>query len=239
MRLDSKVTTALNCSKTYAQTLIKDEKVKVNGKTITKNGFMTTENDQVEIQDNNHYVSRSAYKLKDAITSFNVSFKDKIVVDVGASTGGFSQVLLEENAKQVYCLDVGSNQLHPSIKNHPNVKNYENINCRYIEPSMFDTLFDAVVMDVSFISIELIIPAVLSCCNQNVELVILVKPQFEIGKQYINKHGIVKDQKQVNLMLKAKENFFNQLNLKVIASKPSETKGKDGNQEYLFYLKRE
>lgn len=237
MRLDEKVVEIQKCSKTYAQNLIREGKVFLNGKIVTKNGFQVSD-EKIEILDDNSYVSRSALKLIDAFHNFNASVENNVCVDIGASTGGFTQVLLEKNAIKVYSIDVGINQLHEKIRNHPKVRVMEKINCRYIEESMFDEKFEFVVMDVSFISIELIIPALLQCCKENVEMIILVKPQFEVGNKYINKHGIVKDEKIVAKMLELKKQFFSQNKLKVLNMKKCSVVGKDGNQEYLFHLKR-
>lgn len=237
MRLDQKVVEIKKCSKTYAQSLIKEGKVLVDKKIVQKNGF-EVENQLIEIFDDNHYVSRSAYKLLDAIEHFRLNVKDKICVDIGASTGGFTQVLLEKEAKMVYSIDVGINQLHEKIRNHPKVKVYEKLNCRYMEKSQFKDEFEFVVMDVSFISVELIIPSLLQCCSKSCELIILIKPQFEVGSRYLNKHGIVKDEKIVNKMLESKKDFFKQNGLEIVNMKKSSVIGKDGNQEYLFHLMR-
>lgn len=236
MRLDQKVVELLNCSKTYAQSLIKSNKVFVDKKCITKNGFEIT-NQTVSVVDDNEYVSRGAYKLLDAINSFKIDVSNKICADIGASTGGFSDVLLKQNAKKVYAIDVGTNQLHPSLLNHPRLVNYEKVNCRYIKKEDFEDLFEFVCMDVSFISIQLILPAVVKCCAENTELVVLIKPQFEVGKAYLNKHGIVKNEKIVEEMLCNMKHFFHLINLKIVHIKKCALVGKDGNQEYLAYLK--
>ncbi len=237
MRLDHKVVEIKKCSKTYAQSLIKEGKVLVEGKLVYKNGF-EVDNQVVEIFDDNHYVSRSAYKLLDAIQNFNLNIQNKVCADIGASTGGFTQVLLEQGAKIVYSIDVGINQLHDTIRNHDKVKVYEKLNCRYMDKEIFENRFEFVAMDVSFISVDLIIPSLLSCCSEKCELMILVKPQFEVGNNFINKHGIVKDEKIVDKMLEKKRLFFIQNGLKIVNMKKSSIIGKDGNQEYLFHLMR-
>lgn len=237
MRLDQKVTETLNCSKTFAQSLIKNQKILVNNKIITKNGYMISEEDHIEIEQESYYVSRGAYKLLDAIHHFNIHLQEKICGDIGASTGGFSQVLLEKGAKVIYAIDVGKNQLHPTILNNNKVIAIEQYNCRYMQPNDFPELFDFACMDVSFISIQKILPSLITCLSKNAELVILIKPQFEVGKQYLNKNGIVTSEKAVLEMLEQQKLFFASLNLTLIQLKKCDLIGKTGNQEYLAYLK--
>lgn len=237
MRLDAYIQQHCQCSKTYAQSLIKDGKVTVNKKIITKNGFEIKETDHIEYTQETMYVSRGAYKLLDAIQSFNVDVMNKQCIDVGASTGGFTQILLEHGAKTVYAVDVGTNQLHPSLKNHPQIIAIENYNCRYMKSFDFPLRFDFACMDVSFISIQKIIPSLLSCMNKDGELIVLIKPQFELSKQHLNKHGVVKNEKIVQQMLVQQQDFFKLHNLKLLALKKCNTIGKTGNQEYLTYLK--
>lgn len=236
MRLDAKVVELLKCSKTYAQNLIKNNCVSVNEIIITKNSYEIT-NEEVTINDTNKYVSRGAYKLLDALKNFNINVKNKVCLDIGASTGGFSDVLLQEGALNVYAVDVGTNQLHPKIKNDSRVIQYENYNFRYANKHDFKTTIDFICVDVSFISIDLILDKIIEIINNETEIVLLIKPQFEVGSQHLNKHGIVKNEKIVLKMLETKKQLFKLKKLKLMNIKKCDLVGKTGNQEYLVYLK--
>ncbi len=236
MRLDAKVVELLKCSKTYAQNLIKNNCVCVNEKIITKNSYEIT-NETILINDTNQYVSRGAYKLLDAIKNFNINVCNKVCLDIGASTGGFSDVLLQEGALNVYAVDVGTNQLHPKIKNNAKVIQYEHYNFRYADKSDFKLEISFICVDVSFISINLIIDKIIEIANHQTDVVILLKPQFEVGAQHLNKHGIVKNEKVVLKMLEEKKQLFKLKNLKLKNIKKCDLIGKTGNQEYLVHLK--
>ena len=182
-------------TRSKAQDAIKAQRVSVNQHIITKNSFQVKDEDDVQVASSQlSFVSRAGFKLYDVIEDFQLNLKDRICMDVGASTGGFSDVCLREGAKLVYALDVGSDQLDPALRNDPRIINMEHTNCRYLTKDMFDQIPTFACMDVSFISIKLILPAIKEVMD-DVELVALVKPQFEAGKEHIGKHGIVKDKK--------------------------------------------
>lgn len=221
-----------------AQEAIKNKNVKVNNKLATKASFSIDEADCViEIINECPYVCRSAYKLLDAIEKFNINVKDKVVLDIGASTGGFSDVCLQNNAKKVYAYDVGHDQLDSKIKNNNKVVCKEGINCRYLTKDDFNDHIDFVCMDVSFISIEKITTNLLeNVLEKPFEAVFLIKPQFEVGKKYLNKKGIVKDKKVHEQLLMEYIDYFNKMQVSIKGLKRSSVVGKDGNQEYLIYI---
>ena len=181
-------------------------------------------------------MGRGYVKLEKAIKSFNINIENKTAVDIGASTGGFTDYLLKHGAKKVYAVDVGNNQLHDSLRNDFRVMNIENTNFRYIDTSLFNDI-DIVTVDVSFISLKYILPKIVEISHNNTDIIILIKPQFEAGKENVGKKGIVKDKKihldvLNNLYYSFKENNFNLIDIDY-----SPIKGAEGNIEYLAHLK--
>lgn len=237
MRIDQLLVARKFCvSRAQAQDAVKAERVKVNGKTIIKCSQDFDENADIEVSVAElAFASRAGLKLYHALMDFELSVKDRIVLDVGASTGGFTDVCLSQGAAHVYACDVGSGQLIDKLRQNPRVSNMENINCRYLEAKMFDPLPDFVCMDVSFISILSIMPAVLSCLKPEYEMVLLIKPQFEAGKKDIGKNGIVKDLKVHQRVLM--QTIDGLLQLKIYPQRLAKSKvcGRDGNQEYVVY----
>ena len=189
-------------------------------------------NNESEININNEektFVSRSANKLKAAIERFKISVKDKLCLDIGSSTGGFTEYLLDQGAKIVYSVDVGENQMHSKISSNERVKLFENTDIRDFS---LEEKLDLIVVDVSFISIRKIINKIKGLSNTNTNVLILYKPQFEVGKEFLKK-GICKHPNVEELI----QNFINEesLNLEKFIKVP--LKGKMGNQEYFLWLK--
>lgn len=222
-----------------AQEAIKQGKIKINGKVISKCSFEVNNDDQVNVIDDDKYVCRGAYKLVDALNTFKIDLTNKTVLDIGASTGGFTQVCLEADAQKVYAVDVGHDQLALELKNNSKVINMEGINARTLSADLFDEPIDFVCMDVSFISIEKVTTNLFSWLTKPFEAVFLIKPQFEVGKKYLNKKGIVKDLSIHKKLLHAYVEYFQNLGLSIKGLKPSNIQGKYGNQEYLIYLSSE
>jgi len=219
-----------------AQMAITNGDVSVNGKTVTKNGFEINEEDVVAVIDSLKYVSRSGLKLEQALKSFKVEVNGKIALDIGASTGGFTDCLLQNGAAFVYSLDVGRNQLVKTLRNNPLVESREGINCRYLNKNDFSKELDLVVMDVSFISCTLMFGAISNLLSSTKEVVVLIKPQFEVGPKYINKHGIATNQQAVLASIKNCIEVARKNNLFVQDIVISSVKGREGNQEYLAYF---
>jgi len=217
-------------SRNKAKELIKNKKVKVNEKIISKPSF-NIEKGKIEILEN-IYVSRAAWKLKNYLEKYNIDFKEKTVLDVGSSTGGFSEVALEKEAKKIVCVDVGNNQLHPKIRENLKVEVYENTDIRDFN---YSEKFDILVSDVSFISLLKIFDK-LSILSD--EMILLFKPQFEVGKNAKrDKKGVVIDKKAIK---EAKINFEGYVSkyFEILRSEESSIKGKEGNTEYIYHLRR-
>lgn len=238
MRLDKYlVDKHLSNTRSKAQDLIKSGYVKVNEKIITKCSYLVLEKDNIELEDLKlQFVSRAGFKLYYAIKHFQIDLQNRVVIDVGASTGGFSDVCLKQGSKFIYAVDVGHDQLHPSLQNHHRLMNLENTNCRYLRKDMFQLPIDFACIDVSFISITKILPSVFSIMEQ-VEVIALIKPQFEVGKQYLNKHGIVKDKHRIIDVLSSMIEFVLNHGYYVHHIEKSSIKGRDGNQEFIFHIK--
>ena len=240
MRLDVYLVKEKYCeSRNKSAALICSGNIYVNGVCITKPAFIVGNDDSVTVHiAEKQYVARSAKKLLTAIKNFNVDFIGKTVVDLGASTGGFCQVMLENGAEKVYAVDIGTNQLHHTLKADKRIVSMENTNARYLEKSMFSEEIDVVTCDLSFISLRCILPAAFEILRFGGELICLVKPQFEVGPDYIGKNGVVKDKK---LHVKAVcdiADFARSLGLYVKDICFSELAGESGNMEYLLYMQK-
>ncbi|MDD2496062.1 MAG: TlyA family RNA methyltransferase, partial [Tissierellia bacterium] len=183
------------------------------------------------------YVSRGYVKIEKAIQTFNINIDNKIAVDIGASTGGFTDYLLKHGVKKVYAVDVGKGQLHHSLKNDYRVINLENTNFRHIDTSIFTDVIDIATVDVSFISVKYILPKIVEISHNNIGIVVLVKPQYEAGKENIGKKGIVKDKKVHLEVLNNMNNYCKMNNFNLINITYSPIKGAEGNIEYLAHLK--
>ncbi len=219
-----------------AQQLIKSGSVIVNGKIYTKPGFLVNNYDKIEISGGIPYVSRSGIKLEQALEEFNINVKNKICLDVGSSTGGFTDCLIQHGAKRVYAIDVGHGQLAEKLKKNPIVISFEGMDIRHLDS--LPEKIDIAAIDVSFISLKLILPNVKKFLKLNSDVIALIKPQFEGGKGAVNKKGVIKnrtDREKIisNLVLWIKENDWN------VEAGPIESaiKGKKGNVEYLIHLK--
>ncbi len=183
-----------------------------------------------------NYVSRGAHKLKKAIDEFQIEIKNKIALDVGASTGGFTEVLLEYGAQKVHAIDVGTNQLAWKIRSDPRVVWKENYNARYLEQEHFNEFFDVVVMDVSFISIKLMLPAIQKVIKSGAHLVVLFKPQFEVEQKWVEPGGIVRNQEIAqSVMTEIISWAESEFGISVKGMIPSPILGADGNHEYLIH----
>ncbi len=190
------------------------------------------------IGDNNKYVGRGASKLEKALNLFNIQALQIVAIDVGASTGGFTDYLLQHGAKKVYAVDVGHDQLHHKLREDERVINIENTNFRYINTEIFVESVDIIVVDVSFISLKFILPKIVEISNDKTNIVVLIKPQFEAGKSNIGKNGIVKDKKTHLVVLNNFNDYCLSNNLYVNNITFSPIKGGNGNIEYLAHIKK-
>ena len=212
----------------------------VEGQKITKPGTNIDVDAKIEIKDNRtEFVSRGGYKLKKAILAFNIDISNMVALDIGASTGGFTDCLLKNGAKKVYAVDVGYGQIDWSLRNDERVILMERQNARYLTEQMFDEKFDIATMDTSFISLTLLIGVVYKLLKRKGKLVALIKPQFEAGKDEVGKKGIIKDPKIHIKVINKVVDFAKGVGFYVVGIEYSPIKGQNGNIEYLIYLSKE
>jgi 23S rRNA (cytidine1920-2'-O)/16S rRNA (cytidine1409-2'-O)-methyltransferase len=239
MRLDKEIVLrGLVPTRAKAQELIKDRKVKINGRIETKQAYPVVDIDNIEILPNDtlKYVSRGGLKLEGAIKYFNIDFNDKVVMDIGSSTGGFTDCALQHGAKKVIGIDVGTDVMVPVLRIDPRVDLHENLNLKDIDKSLFKGV-DIVVSDVSFISLKYVIDKILEQENKY-DLVLLVKPQFECGKVIADKYkGIINDKEIHEKILRNISKYLEKNNYYINNAHVSPIKGGDGNIEYLIYVR--
>ena len=226
-------------SRNKAQSKIRAGKVFADGVRIDKPSELVDSDAEIFLQkDKFEFVSRAGFKLQHAIENFRIDLQDKIAVDVGASTGGFTDCMLQHGAKKIYAVDVGTNQLAEKLKTDSRVVSLEQVNFRHVDKEIFnDDRIDFVSIDVSFISLEKILPVVFELF-ENAEVVALIKPQFEVGKNLVGKNGIVKNANARKKAVENVENFAQNLGFKILGRIDSPITGSDGNVEYLIYLGR-
>ena len=194
IRLDKYITgLGLVETRSKAQALIIAGQVLVNDVPSTKSGELIKTTDKVSIKERNPYVSRGGLKLKGALDFFNIDVNNKICMDIGASTGGFTDCMLQSGAKKVYAIDAGKNQIDYNLKKDPKVISYENANFRYFSLQNLKEDIEFVTIDVSFISLEKILPVLVKMIKAGTEVVALVKPQFEVSREMLKK-GVVRDE---------------------------------------------
>lgn len=231
-RLDQVVARQSGITRSQAGSVIRLGEVTVNGKVITKAGHFVADSDVVKLKDTERYVSRAGLKLSSVAAALRLDFKGMTVLDVGSSTGGFTDYALKHGAKKVFAVDVGTEQLHPSLRSNDRIELHEKTDIRDFAPS---ELPDVVVMDVSFISLREILPHIAKISGKNTQIVAMLKPQFEAGRAQVNK-GVIKNDSVRRQILKDFEawtrDYF------VIHDKAdSEVAGSKGNRE-RFYLLR-
>ncbi|WP_027327496.1 23S rRNA (cytidine-2'-O)-methyltransferase TlyA [Helicobacter pametensis] len=221
-------------SRQKAQELIALGCVYVDGKQIFKNSFRIDEDCVVEITtERKQWVARSGEKLWGFLLMQDIKVDGKEVLDIGSSTGGFSEVLLERGAQKIVCVDVGSDQLHPKLRNHPKITVFENQDIRTFDHHPFELI----VCDVSFISLDLILKKIYELALG--ECILLFKPQFELGRlAKRNKKGVILNQKEVLERIEEFVGFAQKLGFELKAIQKSHLRGKCGNEEYFIYLSK-
>lgn len=240
IRLDQLVfDLGLTESREKAKTTIMSGLVFVDGQRADKPGMQVTPDASVEVKGSAlPYVSRGGFKLEKALKVFPINPAGKICMDCGASTGGFTDVLLKNGAARVYSIDVGYGQLAWSLRQDERVVNMERTNIRYISSEQVPEPIDIAVMDLSFISIKLVLPAVCALLKEGADIMCLIKPQFEAGREDVGKKGVVRD-KAVHLsVIESVLQFAASAGLTVIGLDYSPIKGPEGNREYLCYMKK-
>jgi 23S rRNA (cytidine1920-2'-O)/16S rRNA (cytidine1409-2'-O)-methyltransferase len=236
-RLDKVLTDKkLVATRSQAKSFIEKGDVTVNGNVVKKAGELVDPSSAIEIH-SEQFVGRGAFKLKKALEEFNINVKDKVFLDVGASTGGFTEVLLNEGASKVYAIDVGRDQLAAKLRSDHRVINMEGTNIKDV--SSLPEKADGAVMDLSFISITKVLPTVKELLKSSGFLIALVKPQFEVGPQRLPKDGVVKDETLRQEVLKEITEFAMNNGWTHERSIVSPIEGKSGNVEYLSYFIRD
>jgi 23S rRNA (cytidine1920-2'-O)/16S rRNA (cytidine1409-2'-O)-methyltransferase len=229
-------------SRTKAQALVMAGVVLVNEKRIEKPSQEFLPTDKIRIKgkaDEIKYVGRGGLKLEKALQEFHIQPDEYVCLDVGASTGGFTDCLLQSGAKKVVAVDVGTNQLVWKLRNDARVEVRENVNARYLKQEDFSEKFDLIVMDVSFISVTKILPALKDLLTESGKIIVLIKPQFEVGKGEVGKGGIVKDTEKHAEVIKKVDDFAQEIGLINKGLIDSPILGADGNKEFLALYSRD
>lgn len=225
-------------SRNKIQAYIAEGKVRVGGSLASKPSLLVDEEDVIELLlDGSEYVSRAALKLEAALEAYGLDVGGMICLDLGASTGGFTEVLLRRGAAKVYALDVGSMQLDPGLREDARVVVMENRNARYVDASYFEDEIDFISCDLSFISLKLIIPAIRASLREGGGALVLIKPQFELGPRFLNKRGLVRDERAALRAVDEIGYAFQQEGFELRGYIPAPIKGSSGNQEYLMYVR--
>ena len=246
IRLDSRLTRdGLAASRTAAQRMIAAGRVFVDGIPVLKAAHEVSDDTRLEVtpDDEDRFVSRGGLKLAGALSQTGITVQGRTCLDVGQSTGGFTDCLLQAGAKHVVGVDVGHEQLHPKLRAHPSVTAIEGTNCRALTADdLGDALpasgFELIVGDVSFISLTLILPQLPPLLGAGGEMLLLVKPQFEVGAENIGKGGIVRNPALYRQVENKICNFCRNLGLTVAAWLDSPITGGDGNREFFIWLKK-
>lgn len=226
-------------SRTAARSILMAGSVYVDGQKIDKPGKLIDSESKIEVRDRlPKYVSRGGLKLEKGLKEFNVEVRDKICLDIGSSTGGFTDCLLKHGAAKVHAVDVGYGQLDWKLRNDPRVILKERLNARYLSAEDIGESVDMVVIDVSFISVIKVIEPAVNLLKVGGYLVALIKPQFEVGKGEVGKGGIVRDANKHKEVVEKVADFLHQLGLLNIKTTQSPILGADGNKEFLVYSEK-
>ena len=226
-------------SRERAKALIMEGKVIVNGITVTKAGTPVNRDSEIALKNGDiPYVGRGGLKLKAALDFFHIDPGGKVIMDVGCSTGGFTDCVLKENACKVYAVDVGYGQIDWSLRQNPKVILLEKTNIRYLEKEKIPEPVDLIVIDVSFISLTKVLPPCMEFLDNKGEILALVKPQFEVGREMVEKGGVIKDEAKRMHAVENIRTFAESNGLKTIGIFESPVHGQKGNIEYFIYLGR-
>jgi len=223
-------------SRERAKAIVMGGNIYIGGKKAEKPGMQVEPDTQIDIRGGPEYVSRGGQKLEKALRFFNLSPEGKICIDCGASTGGFTDCLLKNGAVLVYAIDVGYGQLAWNIRNDPRVVVMERTNIRRVIPGMFEIKPEFTVIDVSFISLALVLPAVRQLLAEDYDIICLIKPQFEAGREKVGKKGVVKDPETHKAVLDKFANNAAQSGLCLKGLTYSPIKGPEGNIEFFGWL---
>ncbi len=223
-------------SREKAKAAIMAGQVYVNGQKASKAGDTVKPEDKIEVRGGMEFVSRGGYKLKKAMQVFPITLEGKICMDIGASTGGFTDCMLKNGAVKVYCVDVGYGQLAWKLRSDERVVNLERTNVRYVTREQIPDAADFASIDVSFISLKLVLPNVFELLGEEGECVCLIKPQFEAGKEKVGKKGVVREKSTHVEVVSQTVEFAKTVGFHVLGLDYSPIKGPEGNIEYLMYI---
>ncbi len=240
MRLDKLVAErGLAPTRQKAQALILAGQIQVDGRPAEKAGTLVNAAARLElIGERPRYVSRGGEKLAGALADFGINPADLVCLDIGSSTGGFTDCLLQHGASRVYAVDVGRGQLDWKLRNDPRVIPHEGLNARYLKPEEVGEPVDLVTIDVAFISVEKILPAARACARPGATFLVLVKPQFELSRRQVGKGGIVRDPKLHQQAIERVARTATALGFEEITVRPSRLPGAEGNQEFFLRTTR-
>lgn len=241
-RLDRALTErGLARSRTVAAGLIKAGRVSVNGSPVTKPSAVVLPEDALEVAatEGEEYVSRAGHKLAGALERFpDVDPAGKRCLDAGASTGGFTDVLLRRGAREVAAVDVGHDQLVPELRADPRVRVHEGLNVRYLDPAQIGGPAQLTVCDLSFISLTLVVPALAAATEPGGDLLLMVKPQFEVGVHALSRTGVVTSEAAREAAVERVGECARDVGLEVLGTAPSPLPGQDGNVEFFVWCRR-
>lgn len=229
------VARGLVATRTRARTLIEQHKVRVAGELVRRASDLVTADADITLEEDDGYVSRGAHKLEGALADLDVTAQGLVVADIGASTGGFTQCALRHGALRVYAIDVGHGQLHASLANDPRILSLEGVNARELTAQSLPELVDLVLVDASFISLVKLLPALVTLLRAQGQLLALVKPQFEVGREHVGKRGVVHDDALRNQALRNVSEAAATLGLRLFAHADCRLPGPEGNRE-IFAL---
>lgn len=227
-------------SRERARASIMAGEIFIDGQRVDKCGEKVKVSSNIEFKGEQlPFVSRGGLKLQKAVKNFNIDLKDKVCMDIGASTGGFTDCMLQNGAKKVFSIDVGYGQFAWKLRIDPRVVCMERTNIRYVTLEDTGELADFASIDVSFISLKKVLPAVLNLMKEDGQIMALIKPQFEAGREKVGKKGVVREKSTHEEVVKGIVNFLIENNLKIISLDYSPIKGPEGNIEYLIYFTKE
>lgn len=226
-------------SREKAKAMIMEGNVFVDNNREDKAGTMFDENANIEVRGNTlKYVSRGGLKLEKAMTHFGITLDDKVCMDIGASTGGFTDCMLQNGAKKVYAVDVGYGQFAWKLRQDERVVCMEKTNIRYVTPEHIDDALDFASVDVSFISLTKVLGPARALLTENGEMVCLIKPQFEAGREKVGKKGVVRDKAVHEEVIVKVIDFALEIGFEILNLEYSPIKGPEGNIEYLVYIRK-
>lgn len=225
----------LVASRSQAESYIKLGNVRLNGQVVTKPSCLVAATDKLEVTAADQYVSRAALKLESVAKLLRLNFSGQVVLDVGSSTGGFTDYALRHGARKVIAVEVGTDQLHPSLRGNPLIELHEQTDIRSIKE--LSDIPDTVVADVSFISLREILPAVAALCSRQTSIVVMVKPQFEAGQNSLKHKGVIKNDTMRREILKDFEAWAGQ-QFMILDKADSSVAGAKGNKERFYMLRK-